>query len=116
MKKDKLGKIVVSIQHKKILTPEHYIERERKAEYRSEYLDGNLLDKTGASENHNLIVGNIAAAIHQQFRKSNSEVYVTDMRLKVMKTSSHFYPYIVAVPNEPKFDRPSQNSEVNKKQ
>ena len=94
----------MSLQPKIRLTPEQYLERERKAEYRSEYFDGKLFAKTGSSENHNLIVGNIAAGIHRQFRKRNCEVYAIDMRLKVSEISSYFYPDIVAVCGKPEFE------------
>lgn len=37
------------------LTPEEYLERERRAEFKSEYRDGELLAMAGASRNHNRI-------------------------------------------------------------
>ena len=96
-----------------LLTPEQYLEQERKAEYRSEYFDGQLLAKTGSSADHCTIVGNIAVGIHQQFRKRTCEVYANMMRLKVSKTSSYFYPDVVAVCGKPQFEDDEQDILLN---
>ena len=34
-------------------TPEQYLERDRKANYRSEYVNGEILTMAGASREHN---------------------------------------------------------------
>lgn len=36
-------------------TPEHYLDRERAAEYKSEYLDGQIYAMAGATRRHNFI-------------------------------------------------------------
>ena len=43
---------------KPYLTPDEYLHRERKAEFRSEYFRGETFAMAGASANHNLILGN----------------------------------------------------------
>ena len=37
-------------------TPEQYLEMDRSADRRSEYVDGEILEMAGASREHNLIV------------------------------------------------------------
>jgi Uma2 family endonuclease len=52
------------------LTPEEYLAKERKAEYKSEYYDGEMFAMSGASREHNLIAGNgnwDAASMGPQF-------------------------------------------------
>ena len=51
------------------LTPEEYLALERKAEFRSEYINGQMVAMTGASRKHNLITTNIAAELRQQLKK-----------------------------------------------
>ena len=40
-------------------TPEQYLKLERKAEYKSEYYDGEIFARAGASREHILIVANL---------------------------------------------------------
>ena len=58
----------MSTQPKTFLTPEQYLEIERKAEYKSEYFEGEMFAMAGAREAHNLIAGNLFAQIHSQLR------------------------------------------------
>jgi Uma2 family endonuclease len=47
---------------------EEYLALERKAEYKSEYLNGEIFAMTGASRKHNLITTNIVSTLHQQLK------------------------------------------------
>ncbi len=86
------------------LTPEQYLEMERKAEYKSEYFNGETFAMAGASRRHNLITGNVAAAIYRQIRKRPLEAYISNMRVKVSHTGLYAYPDIVGVCEKPEFD------------
>ena len=50
-------------------TPEEYLELESAAEYKSEYIDGQIIPVAGESTNHNRIAGNIAAELNFAFKK-----------------------------------------------
>jgi len=103
----------MSIAQKTALTPQQYLEQERQAELRSEYFDGQLLAKTGSSADHCTIVGNIAVGIRQQFRNRTCEVFMNMMRIKVIKSSSYFYPDVVAVCGKPQFEDKEQDVLLN---
>jgi len=94
-------------------TPEEYLVLERKAEYRSEYLAGEIFAMSGASERHNLITLNIAAALHAQFRGRPCRAYVNDMRVKVSSTGLYTYPDVVALCGEPRFDDEQKDTLLN---
>ena len=47
-------------------TPEEYLALERKAEYKSEFLDGEIFAMAGARREQNLIVSNVIASLHSQ--------------------------------------------------
>ena len=91
----------------KILTfisPEEYLRRERQAEYKSEYLNGEIFAMSGASEQHNLITGNIFGELRQQLRDRPCRAYVSDMRVKVRSNGLYTYPDVVVVCGEPDFE------------
>ncbi|MDX6694038.1 MAG: hypothetical protein QOF02_1641 [Blastocatellia bacterium] len=86
------------------LTPEEYLALERKSEFRSEYINGQMVAMTGASRKHNLIATNITAELRQQLKKKPCEVYANDMRIRVPATGLYTYPDIVVVCGEPKLE------------
>jgi Uma2 family endonuclease len=76
----------MSVHQKPLLTFEEYLAFERKSETKSEYLGGELFGKAGASERHNLIVANLVAELHSQFKSRPCKVYPSDMRVKIPAT------------------------------
>jgi Uma2 family endonuclease len=94
----------MSSQPKILLTPEEYLAIERKAEYRSEYLNGETFAMTGASRKHNLIALNIAGELRQQLKGKPCEAYVNDMRVHIPATGLYAYPDVTVVCGEPQFE------------
>jgi Uma2 family endonuclease len=94
----------VSTQPKPRITPQEYLELERKAETRSEYFDGEMFAMSGARREHTKIVVNLAAELNTQFMDRPCEVYALDMRTKVSATGLYTYPDIAAVCDEPRFE------------
>jgi Uma2 family endonuclease len=94
----------MSTQIKAYVTPEEYLALERKAEYKSEYLQGEIFAMTGASHKHNLVAGNIFGELRQQLKGRQCEAYVGDMRVKVTATGLYTYPDVVVVCGDPKFE------------
>ena len=88
---------------KTFLTPEEYLEIERKAETKSEYFQGRMFAMAGAREGHNLIVAHIIAQLDQQFRSRPCRVYASDMRVCVNAFGLYTYPDVVAVCGDRKF-------------
>lgn len=85
------------------LSPQEYLELERKAEIKSEYIDGETVAMTGASRRHNLISLNIAASLHSQLRSRPCEIYMGDMRVVVDQAEFYTYPDIVVACEDPQF-------------
>ncbi len=91
------------------LTPEEYITLERKAipdveTVRSEYVKGKIIAMSGASFAHNLITANISAGLHARLRDSGCVAIANEMRVSTPSTSSYFYPDVVVVCEEPRFE------------
>lgn len=93
----------MSTQPKTFLTPEQYLEIERKAEFKSEYLDGEMFAMSGARAAHNWIAANVLAALHQQLRSRPCRVSGSDMRVRVRPGGLHTYPDVSVVCGAPQF-------------
>jgi Uma2 family endonuclease len=104
---------VVSTQPNSFLTPEEYLEIERRAGYKSEYLNGEMFAKSGANQAHNLVVINLVAALHRQFRSRPCQVYLVDMRVHVLATGACIYPDVIAVCDESRFLDDEQDTLLN---
>ncbi len=93
-----------SIAARTYLTPEEYLAFERKAITKHEYLSGEIVAMSGASNAHNLITGDIFAELHGQLKGGTCLVYTSDMRVKTSSTLSYFYPDVAVVCNKPRFE------------
>jgi Uma2 family endonuclease len=81
-------------------TPEEYLERERAAEAKSEYLDGAIIAMAGASRAHSLINTNLASLLNAALRDQPCEVHASDMRVRVAAGRLYTYPDIAVVCGE----------------
>ena len=86
------------------ITPEAYLALERRAQYKSEYINGEILAMSGASRAHNIITVDITTELNIQLRKRGCDVYSGDMRVRTNPTSSYFYPDVVVVCDKPRFE------------
>ena len=103
----------MSLQPSAYLTPKEYLALERGAEYKSEYLAGEIFAMAGTSERHNLIAGNVFAELHAQLRKRPCKVYFSDVRLKVNRTGLYTYPDVMVVCGETQFADDQQDMILN---
>ncbi len=95
------------------ITPQEYLAWERLQETRHEYVNGEIHAMTGASRRHNLVNGNIFAALHSRMRGKPCEVYSNDMRVKVNATGMYTYPDIVVACGQPQFEDQSVDTLLN---
>ena len=89
---------------KTLLTPEEYLVKEREAEFKSEYRNGQIVMMPGASREHNLITVNVSSGLHIQLLDKACEVYTNDMRVKVSERGLYTYPDVIVVCDEPRFE------------
>lgn len=83
------------------LTPETYLELERKAITKNEYVNGEIIAMAGASFAHNFITLDTATHLNNQLMDGECQAATGDLRVKVPRTESYFYPDIVVVCGEP---------------
>jgi Uma2 family endonuclease len=68
-----------------------YLKSEEVSEVRHEYVGGDLYAMAGASEEHNFISLNIAAAIRAHLRGKPCKVFIHDMKAHVFANLTLFY-------------------------
>jgi Uma2 family endonuclease len=103
----------VSSKPKIRITPEEYLALERRAEIKSEYLDGEVFAMAGFMREHSSIVINILSELNAQFVDRPCEVHGPEMRVKVLPTGLYTYPDVLAVCGEPEFEDAHMDTLVN---
>ena len=89
---------------KQYYTPEEYLELEATTDYKSEYIDGQIIAMAGASINYNRITGNFSAALNLAFKQQDKyEVVKSDMRLWIPQKLIYTYPDVIIIADEPEF-------------
>ena len=100
----------------KFYTENEYLELERKATYKSEYVNGQIYAMAGASRMHNTISGNTYSQINiQLIDRVSCEAHTNDMRVKVEETGLITYPDVVAVCGDVELDDSYKDTLLNPK-
>ncbi len=77
-------------------TPEQYLEMERQADHKSEYVNGEILAMAGASLTHNRINRNIGQRLANQLEGRPCESFTNDLRVRVSPTRYTYPDAVVA--------------------
>ena len=94
------------------LSPAEYLARERDAEEKHEYIDGELRLMAGASRLHNLIVIKLAVILDAITTGRPLEPYVNDMRVRI-PDGPYYYPDAVVAPSPPEMEDAAQDTLLN---
>ena len=100
-------------RNSKSYTPEEYLELERQADVRHEFLDGEIYAMAGGSKRHNGISVNVIRLLGNQLLEDDCSVYGSDMRVKITSTGKYTYPDVVAVCGEEFFEDESEDTLLN---
>ena len=93
----------MQITKQRYYTPEEYLEFEEVADYKSEYIDGQIIPMAGGTVNHNRISLNLSAALNFAFRQQDYEVFMGDVRLWIPQKLTYTYPDVMILAGEPEF-------------
>ena len=93
----------MQITQQRYYTPEEYLELEEAADYKSEYIDGQIISMAGGTANHNRIAGNFYAVLNFAFRQQEYEVFNSDMHLWIHQKRIYTYPDVTVIAGEPEF-------------
>ena len=91
--------MMVSIS-KKGISPEEYLQAERRRTEKCEYINGQVIPMGGASFNHNRITRNLLVLLSNLLMNNDFEVFSSDLRVHNPITKSYTYPDILVVKGE----------------
>jgi Uma2 family endonuclease len=86
------------------LTPAEYLAIERAAEFKSEFLNGEMFTMAGASPSHNAIKENLIGELYARLKGGPCRSYSSDQRVKVSATGLYTYPDIVIVCGQAEYE------------
>src|SRR5258707_5743024 len=84
------------------LTPEEYLEIERRAEFRNEYYNGQMYAMSGGSLRHAIIIANLIQRLANALEGRPCTVVSNDLRLRVSPEGLYAYPDLIVVCGPPK--------------
>ncbi|MDZ8034605.1 Uma2 family endonuclease [Nostoc sp. DedSLP04] len=93
----------MQITKQRYYTPEEYLELEEAADYKSEYIDGQIIPMAGGTVNHNQIALNLSTELNFAFKKQNYRVFMGDIRLWILQKRTYTYPDVMILAGEPEF-------------
>jgi len=82
------------------ISPDEYLEGEKLAAVKHEYVEGRVFAMAGASDVHGLIAGNIFGELRNQLRGKKCEIFTSDMKVRIPpglpnQELSFYYPDVV---------------------
>jgi len=95
-------------------TPQQYLALEEKAEYRSEYWNGEIVAMSGATIDHQQIVSNLTEFLGAKIR-GRCRVFPSEMKVWVKKRDKFFYPDLTIICDQPDFYNNRRDTIINPK-
>ena len=93
----------MSTQPKHFVTPEEYLELDSKAEYRSEYHNGEMFPMESASRWHDWIFTQLTVLMDLHLRGKKCQAFSSHMRVLAASSGLYTYPDLSVVCGEPQF-------------
>lgn len=88
---------------KTFITPEEYLERERQAQHKSEYYNGEIFAMSGVSRKHDGIAWKLYMLIGQQLQGKSCRAFTSDMRVLALPSGLYTYPDLSVVCGKPQY-------------
>ena len=90
------------------MSVDEYLEAEKDAAMRHEYVAGQIFAMAGASDAHNTIAGNFFGRLKSNLRGGPCRVYISDMKVWIEAVQAFYYPDVVVTCD------PEDNGEYSK--
>ena len=90
-----------------------YLERERFADTRSEYINGEIFGMAGTTLKHNEIVRNITGELYVKLKNIDCSAVSSDLRVFTPVCDAYFYPDIVAFCGKPQLNNDNPQALLN---
>ena len=92
-----------STAKKIFIGPDEYLARERLADLKSEYYDGQIYAMAGTSYRHNVILMNLSGELYAQLKGGPCRPCSSDVRLATGAAESYIYPDLMVICGDPRF-------------
>jgi len=110
---------LAKVKSKPYYTIEQYLNHEREADERSEFIDGEIYAMAGESGAHGDISMNLAGILQSQLRGTNCRGRIKDTKVRSGALKEHFgkgmisYPDLVVICGEPEYHDKHQDIVLN---
>jgi len=85
----------MTIENAAYITEAEYLEGEKIAEVRHEYVDGQVYAMAGTSRRHNSIAFNIAFHLRLASRDKPCDIHLSDVKVRAQRAKSYYYPDVI---------------------
>lgn len=79
----------------KTMSEQEYLHSEAQAKLKHEFVQGHIFAMSGSTAAHNIISGNLFAALHSKLRGTPCQIYMHDMKVRIEAAQSYYYPDIM---------------------
>jgi Uma2 family endonuclease len=94
---------LAKVKLENLLTPEEYLNFERKSDVRHDFLDGKIYSMAGESLSHSRICMNLAREVGNKLKGKSCEPLSPNMKVRTSTASLFAYPDLTIVCGEPLF-------------
>ncbi len=99
----------------KYYTPEEYLELEKTAQIKHEYLNGEIIEMAGGTINHNQIAINFCRAFPLNINNQDYYIYINDVKLWIPDYRFYTYPDLMIIEGEPIYQSDNNTIVTNPK-
>jgi len=93
----------MQVTERRYYTQDEYLALEELAEYKSEYIDGEIIPMAGGTTNHNRLALNLSTGLNFAFRQQDYEVFMGDVRLWIPEKNIYTYPDVMVIAGKPEY-------------
>ncbi|MGI8467264.1 MAG: Uma2 family endonuclease [Pyrinomonadaceae bacterium] len=104
--------MALQAKKRKLYTPAEYLALEEKAEFRSEYVNGEIITMAGGSLDHVQITSNVSRFTGNKI-SAECRSLPTDIKVYVKALNKFYYPDVTVLCGEPKFYQKRNDTIVN---
>lgn len=104
---------LAKVKTQKIFAPEEYLEFERQADLRHEFLDGEIYQMAGESLSHSRVCVNLSGEVRNKLKGKSCEALSPNMKVRTSSASLFAYPDLKIVCGEPLFHDTKKDVLIN---
>lgn len=87
--------VKMTLENQAYITEAEYLEAEKLAEERHEYVDGHVYAMAGTSRRHNRIAFNIAFNLRLASQDNPCDIHLSDVKARAQRSKAYYYPDVI---------------------